>query len=79
MRLNSASGGLQWQSRDVRCSSDRQQQAVGRALPAVPKVMLLDEPTEGIQPNIVEGIEPTITWLNKQHGITTMLVEQDIG
>lgn len=57
----------------------QQQLAIGRALLANPKIMLLDEPTEGIQPNIVEQIEEAIITLNKRHGITIMLVEQDIG
>ena len=57
----------------------QQQLAIGRALLTNPKIMLLDEPTEGIQPNIVEQIEDAIITLNKRHGITIMLVEQDIG
>ena len=56
----------------------QQQLAIGRALLTNPKIMLLDEPTEGIQPNIVEQIEDAIIKLNKVHGITMMLVEQDI-
>ena len=40
--------------------------------------MLLDEPTEGIQPNIVEQIEDTIQRLNKQVGLTIVLVEQNV-
>lgn len=56
----------------------QQQLAIGRALLTNPKIMLLDEPTEGIQPNIVEQIEEAIIKLNKVHGITMMLVEQDI-
>jgi len=57
----------------------QQQLAIGRALLTNPKIMLLDEPTEGIQPNIVEEIEQAIITLNKKHGITIMLVEQDIS
>jgi len=56
----------------------QQQLAIGRALLTNPKIMLLDEPTEGIQPNIVEQIEQAIVKLNRDHGITIMLVEQDI-
>lgn len=56
----------------------QQQLAIGRALLTNPKIMLLDEPTEGIQPNIVEQIEQAIITLNRDHGITIMLVEQDI-
>ncbi len=57
----------------------QQQLAIARALLARPKVILLDEPTEGIQPNIVEQIEEVITRLNRQHGITVILVEQNVA
>lgn len=56
----------------------QQQLAIGRALLTDPKVIVLDEPTEGIQPNIVEQIEDAIIALNKEHNITILLVEQDI-
>ncbi|MGE0005095.1 MAG: urea ABC transporter ATP-binding subunit UrtE [Parvibaculaceae bacterium] len=56
----------------------QQQLAIGRALLTNPKIILLDEPTEGIQPNIVEQIEHAIMTLNRAHGITIVLVEQDI-
>jgi urea transport system ATP-binding protein len=57
----------------------QQQLAIGRALLTAPKVILLDEPTEGIQPNIVEDIEQAITRLNKEFQITIVLVEQDVN
>jgi urea transport system ATP-binding protein len=57
----------------------QQQLAIGRALLTCPKVILLDEPTEGIQPNLVEGIEEAIRRLNKEYKITIVLVEQDIN
>ena len=56
----------------------QQQLAIARALMTEPKIILLDEPTEGIQPNIVEQIEESIINLNSRHGITIVLVEQDI-
>lgn len=57
----------------------QQQLAIGRAMLTHPKVILLDEPTEGIQPNIVEQIEEAILTLNQKLGITIVLVEQDIA
>jgi urea transport system ATP-binding protein len=56
----------------------QQQLAIARALLANPKIILFDEPTEGIQPNIVEQIEDVIIRLNKEHGITVILVEQNV-
>ncbi|MBI6629950.1 urea ABC transporter ATP-binding subunit UrtE [Pontibaca salina] len=56
----------------------QQQLAIARALAAAPKVLLMDEPTEGIQPNIVEQIENTIIRLNSEFGLTILLVEQNI-
>lgn len=57
----------------------QQQLAIARALAADPRVILLDEPTEGIQPNIVEQIEHAIIRLNSEHGITIVLVEQNVS
>ena len=56
----------------------QQQLAIARALLTDPQIIVLDEPTEGIQPNIVELIEEAIISLNTRHGITIVLVEQDI-
>ncbi len=56
----------------------QQQLAIARALAAQPRVLLLDEPTEGIQPNIVEEIEAIILRLNREEGLTIVLVEQNI-
>ena len=56
----------------------QQQLAIGRALVIDPKMLILDEPTEGIQPNIVHQIGDIITKLNAEMGITVLLVEQKL-
>jgi urea transport system ATP-binding protein len=56
----------------------QQQLAIGRALCLEPKLLLLDEPTEGIQPNIVREIGDIIRRLNNEQGLTVLLVEQKL-
>ena len=56
----------------------QQQLAIGRALTLKPKILLLDEPTEGIQPNIVQQIGDIIIKLNEEQNITVLLVEQKL-
>ncbi|MEL7346496.1 MAG: urea ABC transporter ATP-binding subunit UrtE [Pseudomonadota bacterium] len=63
----------------VLSGGQQQQLAIARALAAEPKVLLMDEPTEGIQPNIVEQIEDSIIRLNREFGLTILLVEQNVG
>ncbi|MEC7641657.1 MAG: urea ABC transporter ATP-binding subunit UrtE [Nitrospinota bacterium] len=56
----------------------QQQLAIGRALAIDPKLLILDEPTEGIQPNIVHLIGDIIIKLNRDLGLTVLLVEQKL-
>ena len=56
----------------------QQQLAIGRALAIDPKLLILDEPTEGIQPNIVHMIGDIIIQLNQEKGLTILLVEQKL-
>jgi urea transport system ATP-binding protein len=56
----------------------QQQLAIGRALILNPKLLILDEPTEGIQPNIVHEIGDIIIRLNQEKGLTILLVEQKL-
>ena len=56
----------------------QQQLAIARGLMSNPKMMLLDEPTEGIQPSIVQEIEDTLKRINREKGITLIVVEQKV-
>ena len=56
----------------------QQQLAIGRALCIDPDFLILDEPSEGIQPNIVAQIGEVIDYLTKEEKITVMLVEQKL-
>jgi urea transport system ATP-binding protein len=56
----------------------QQQLAIGRALVLEPSLLILDEPTEGIQPNIVHEIGDVILKLNREAGVTILLVEQQL-
>lgn len=54
----------------------QQQLAIARALVTDPKILILDEPTEGIQPSIIQDIGEAIRRVNKELNITVLIVEQ---
>jgi len=58
---------------------EQQQLAIARVLISAPKVVLLDEPSEGIQPSIVDLIGETLARIATETGIGVLLVEQDLG
>ena len=55
---------------------EQQQLAIGRALMSDPQLLILDEPTEGIQPSIIQDIGRTLRQLVEEMGLTVLLVEQ---
>lgn len=57
----------------------RQQLAIARTLLTEPRILILDEPTEGIQPNVVQEIENVITSLTQRGDLSVLLVEQHVG
>ena len=57
----------------------RQQLAIARTLLTQPRLLILDEPTEGIQPNVVAEIEQVIAGLAQRGDLTVLLVEQHVG
>ena len=56
--------------------SGGQQLAIARALVTEPKILILDEPTEGIQPSVIQDIGNVIRKINKELGLTVLIVEQ---
>ncbi|MCP1102253.1 urea transport system ATP-binding protein [Aequitasia blattaphilus] len=54
----------------------QQQLAIARALVSEPKILILDEPTEGIQPSVIQDIGEVIKKINKEMGLTVLIVEQ---
>ncbi|RJS47221.1 ATP-binding cassette domain-containing protein [Nocardioides cavernaquae] len=57
----------------------RQQLAIARTLLTKPRMLILDEPTEGIQPNVVAEIEQVIVGLSQRGDLSVLLVEQHVG
>jgi urea transport system ATP-binding protein len=60
----------------VLSGGEQQMLAIGRALLTRPKVLMLDEPTEGIQPSIILEIEDALRRIKKELGLAVLLVEQ---
>jgi branched-chain amino acid transport system ATP-binding protein len=58
---------------------EQQQLAIGRALMANPKLLLMDEPSVGLSPNIVDSMIETIKLLHEKRGLTILIVEQNVG
>jgi len=57
---------------------EQQMLAIARALVSNPKIVLLDEPSEGIQPSIVKEIRDILARINKERGFTILIVEQNV-
>jgi branched-chain amino acid transport system ATP-binding protein len=58
---------------------EQQQVAIARALMGRPRLLLMDEPSVGLSPVVVDGMIETIKLLNRQRGLTILIVEQNVG
>jgi len=57
---------------------EQQQLAIARAVISRPRLLLLDEPSEGVQPSIVEAIAATVSAISREEGTSVLLVEQNL-
>ena len=74
-----ALAGLMSRRAGLLSGGQRQQLAIARALLTDPRLLILDEPTEGIQPNVVAEIESAIGQLTSSNRLAALLVEQHVG
>ena len=74
-----ALSGLLGRPAGLLSGGQRQQLSIARTLLTKPRLLILDEPTEGIQPNVVAEIEQVIAELTKRGDLTVLLVEQHVG
>jgi branched-chain amino acid transport system ATP-binding protein len=67
-----------WQKGGTLSGGQQQMLAIARILIGKPKLLILDEPSDGIQPSITQEIAALVTRLNRAIGITTVLIEQNV-